>query len=163
MFIVHIRYRWMKSRSGVRILFDDNKVMQLSYQFQNIVRISSSSKFWKYHTIFDYQKILAKFSLLWICKNQNNLIIVWCYDIYQHKLMYFLQFFYSWVIYVNCMSITLAFYAFCANVLIKLAPKEYCVISYQFTKYCVDLKIIAHGWFRLSNARASSWPEAFGL
>ena len=46
---------------GVRISFDENIVMQLSYHFQNIVKISLSSKFGRYHTINIYE-ILAYFS-----------------------------------------------------------------------------------------------------
>jgi hypothetical protein len=49
------------SSPGVRISFDENIVMQLSYHFQNIVKISLSSKFGRYHTINIYE-ILAYFS-----------------------------------------------------------------------------------------------------
>ena len=48
-------------QSGMRISFDENIVMQLSYHFQNIVKISLSSKFGRYHTINIYE-ILAYFS-----------------------------------------------------------------------------------------------------
>ena len=59
---------------AMRISCDDNIVIQLSYLFQNIVKISLSSKFWRYHTIFNYE-ILAYFSLTWTCESKINCII----------------------------------------------------------------------------------------
>ena len=46
---------------GVRISFEDNIVIQLLYQFQNIIKILLSSTFWRYHTISDYHEILVYF------------------------------------------------------------------------------------------------------
>ena len=54
----------------MRISCDDNIKIQLFYLFQNIVKVSLPSKFWKYHTIFNYE-ILAYFSLTRPCQRRR--------------------------------------------------------------------------------------------
>ena len=83
------RTRWALC-PAMRISCDDNIVIQLSYLFQNIVKISLSSKFWRYHTIFNYE-ILAYFSLTWTCESKINCIIFLWSDMYQQELVYFVQ------------------------------------------------------------------------
>ena len=55
-------------RAALCISFDDISWYLISYHFQNIVKISLSHFFWKYHTIF-YHVLLVYFSLSWTCES----------------------------------------------------------------------------------------------
>ena len=85
-------YLRLWSRSAMRISCDDNIVIQLSYLFQNIVKISLSSKFGRYHTI-NIHEILAYFSLTWTSESKINCIIFLWSDLYQQEY---------WCILCNC-------------------------------------------------------------